>query len=96
MDTDYEKIEASFGGINVTLETWVERGDWGDEPRSSLFLFHTDPITGAEYQGSLQLVEHEGGIPWVHGEGAPDEPDYIEVSTSLLEEIEAWAVENGY
>lgn len=77
-------------GIAVELQTWDE----GGEPRSSLFLLAVD-TDGSRYQGSLQLTEHLGGIPYDEG-GSIDGPELYPVSDATLDRVEAWGVDNGY
>lgn len=84
-------IETTIKGIRCELETWEENG----EPRSSLFLYRTCPLTGDEYQGSIQLCEHEGGIPLYEGRSDVG-PRVWELSRTTFEVIEEWAVAHGY
>lgn len=79
-----------FGDVQAVLELFEDAG----EPRSSLFLYYTD-VDGAQYFASLQLCEHMGGIPY--SVGGPDEgPELYALTDAQFDEIESWAVDNGY
>lgn len=85
------EIETTIKGIRCVLELWEEDG----EQRSSLFLFKTDPLTGDEYQGSLQLCQYEGGIPLHYGL-SEEGPQVWKLSRTTFEVIEEWADAHGY
>ncbi|HRO59853.1 MAG TPA: hypothetical protein PKZ27_02875 [Rhodocyclaceae bacterium] len=77
-----------FGDVRAELEPNPDR------PGMSCFLYHRSD-DGSEFMGSLQLCENFGGIP--HDQGGPTTgPQVYFLSPALLQEIENWAVENGY
>lgn len=85
------EIETTIKGIRCVLELWEEDG----EPRSSLFLYRTCPLTGDEYYGSFQLCQHEGGIPLQ--ETDLDSGQLLwQLSGTTFEVIEEWADAHGY
>lgn len=81
-----ETIERTFGHIKVSIEFFEEAG----EQRALGDVSCIDPVTGAELGGSLDMLFQTHTLEdWVTWGATP-------VNRRLVEEIEAWATEEGY
>jgi hypothetical protein len=91
-----KKLNKKFGKYNVTLEVWTEGGNTptettyieGHDTHSECFISH---LTRAkrEYTASLACALDTGELSnSLYGE--------IKIDPAILDDIEEWALENGY
>lgn len=74
-----------FGKYSVSLEVWT---DAPHRPRSDCHISHTTRA-GNEYTASLACAMDTGELTnAIYGE--------IQISGAILDEIEEWALANGY
>ncbi len=80
------KLQKRFGKYNVTLELWPDAPE--GESKSDCHISHVTR-SGKEYGASLACAMDTGHLSnSIIGE--------IKIESAIVDDIEEWAIENGY
>lgn len=85
-----DEVRSQVGNAIVSLDFFVENGE------QRCFCDVSITQRGREYTGSLERLRHDGTLEDVDWYPALVTDSYLDVDDSLIEEIEEWAVANGY